>query len=235
MNLSHPPFLQKHLFILVHIKGLLAGGFSKRSYSQWGEDIVLQKIFTALKNGFYVDVGAYHPFHYSNTYLLYKKGWRGVNVDSNHSSIALFNWHRPRDINLNYGVLSKVTSKPYYVFNHQSCNTFSEEQKEKMLKKSYISLIDTKSVPCMPLQHMLDTHAPGRAIDFLNVDVEGANFEVLQTLDLQRVAPRVICIEDDDFNFTPPSGRSSTICQLLSKSGYSLHSKIGPSCIYVRE
>jgi len=235
MRLSRLPFFQKYLFILVHVKRLLSGGFAKQYFSQWGEDIVLQHLFSKKSKGFYVDVGAYHPLHYSNTYLLHKQEWRGINVDPNPVSIALFKWHRSRDINVNYGIATEVTEKPYYIFNHQSCNTFSEAQKEKMLAKSYISLIETKIIPCVPLQYILDEHAPGVTVDFLNIDVEGMNFEVLQTLDFQKLAPQVICIEDDNFNFDKLNNNTSTIFQLLSQYGYMLHSKVGLSCIYVKQ
>lgn len=228
MTLSQFPFLQKYLFFLVHIKGLLTGGFGKKYYGQWGEDIVLDKFFAEKNRGFFVDVGAYHPMHYSNTYLLYKNGWRGINIDANPNSIRLFNLHRRRDINLNYGVSENAATKTYFVFNHQSCNTFSAEQKEEMLRKSFIRLIEEKEILCVPLQKLLDEHAPHTPIDLLNIDVEGMGLEVLRSLDWN-TRPRVICVEDDELDLSDPN---SDTCSFLKARGYALHSKVGPTCIY---
>jgi FkbM family methyltransferase len=224
-------FVDRYLYLLVHLKGLLLGSFSRPYYSQWGEDIVLSGLFSGQKRGFYIDVGAFHPFHYSNTALLYKKGWRGINIDPNPASIALFRIHRGGDVNLNYGVSEHAEEKPYYIFNHQSCNTFSEAQKEVMLKKSFIRLIGTKPIPCTPLQALVDEHARGKQIDFLNVDVEGMSMEVLRSLDFSKNAPKVICVEDDEFDVRKPSF-GSEIFTYLGARGYALHSKVGRSTIY---
>lgn len=232
MNLSRFSFFQKYLYFLVHIKGLLTNGFGKKYYSQCGEDIILKNLFSKQKEGFYVDVGAYHPMHYSNTYLLYKKGWRGVNIDPNPNSIQLFNWHRKQDINLNFGINKETVTKPYFVFNHQSCNTFSLKQKDMMLKKSFIELIGEKEVQCVPLQTLLDDHAPNKEIDVLNIDVEGMNMQVLQSIDWSRTHPNVVCIEDDDFNFSDKNEFGSEIFSFLIKKSYKLYTKVGLTCIY---
>lgn len=223
--------LDKYLYLLVHLKGLLTGSFSRPYYSQWGEDIVLTGLFSGQKRGFYVDVGAYHPFHYSNTALLYKRGWRGINVDPNPASIVLFKMHRADDRNLNYGVSEEAGEKPYYIFNHQSCNTFSKAQKEVMQKKSFIRFLEERPIACAALQQIIDAHAKGKTIDFLNVDVEGMSMEVLRSLDFNKSVPKVICVEDDDFDFAK-EGYGSVIFSYLHKRGYTLHSKVGRSTIY---
>lgn len=235
MRLSALPFFQKHLYLLVHIKGLLTRGFGKKYYSQFGEDIVLERLCSGRRKGFYIDVGAYHPMHYSNTYLLYKKGWRGVNIDPNPHSMRLFNIHRRRDINLNVGIDDHAIERPYFIFNHQSCNTFSEKQKDLMLKKPFIRLIKEIRMPCVPLQTLLNTHAPGGGIDVLNVDVEGMSMQILRSIDWGKVCPKIICIEDDDFNFKDKEKFGSKIFSFLTERRYSLHSKVGLSCIYVSE
>lgn len=232
MKLSDILFFQKYLYILVHIKGLLTHGFYKRYYSQFGEDIVLSRIFSGRRNGFYVDVGAYHPMHYSNTYLLYKKGWHGINIDPNPYSIRLFNLHRRKDINVNCGVSEIVSEKPYFIFNHQSCNTFSPAHKEMMLKQPFIKLIKEQKVACRPLGHILDEYAPNTRVDFLNIDVEGMGLEVLRSIDWERTHPEVICIEDDDFDFQNAQNFGSDIFSFLTEKSYALYSKVGLSCIY---
>ena len=68
--------------------------WKRHSYSQEGEDLVLRKIFKKQDKGFYVDVGAHHPKRFSNTFLLYKKGWNGINIDATPGSMKLFNKFR---------------------------------------------------------------------------------------------------------------------------------------------
>ena len=78
--------------------------YGVRAYSSEGEDLILKRIFDKKKKGVYIDVGAHHPFRVSNTYLLYKRNWTGINIDPLPGSKALFNKHRPKDINLEIGV-----------------------------------------------------------------------------------------------------------------------------------
>ena len=76
-------------------------GFIRRKrYSQWGEDQFIAEFFKEKENGIYLDIGCFNPFMYSNTCLLYKKGWHGVNIDINPTSIDLFNIARPKDFNI---------------------------------------------------------------------------------------------------------------------------------------
>lgn len=221
----------KHLFYLVNLKKKILGGFSHVYYSQTGEDIVLNRIFSKKKTGFYVDVGAYHPFHYSNTHLLYKQGWCGINIDPNPKSVKLFNRYRKRDTNICKGVSPREEVLPYYVFNHQSCNTFSEQQKNEMLHASYIKLIKTLPIQCSPLNRVLKTHLPSaQQIDVLNVDVEGHDLEVLQSNDWEKTIPFVIVVED--INFNPSTPTDSAIYTFLSEKGYRLIAYTGLSLIF---
>ena len=90
----------------------------KKSYSMDGEDLIISDYFSNRKKGFYIDVGCYHPLHRNNTFLLYKKGWHGINIDIHSFSIDLFNHLRPKDLNYNFAVsndnqiLKKITKKP---------------------------------------------------------------------------------------------------------------------------
>ena len=219
------------LYVFVHLKGLLRG-FSRRTYAQFGEDIVLAPYLTGSK-GFFVDVGAFHPFHYSNTYFLYKKGWRGINIDPNPSSIALFRIHRPGDRSVNAGIGRTPGTAIYYQFNHQACNTFSQEQRERMRAKKFVREIGSRVIPLAPLSTIIDAERPHERPDFINIDVEGMNAEVLETLDWSRHAPRVLCVEDDDLTF----GKAivSPIHQLLVGKGYRLVARMGPSSVYIQE
>ena len=225
--------VDRNLFFLVHLKKLLTGGFGRKHYGQWAEDAILEKLLPE-KQGFFVDVGAYHPMHYSNTYLLYKRGWRGINIDPNPASILLFNVHRRGDTNLNYGVSERAGEAAYYRFNHQSCNTFSREQKDALLRTKFIRFLGETRIATLPLQSILDEHAADKDIDLLNVDVEGMGLEVLRTLDWDRSAPRIICVEDEDLDLSKQAPYGSAIYTYLTERGYSLKSTVGLSSVYAR-
>src|ERR1041385_1053171 len=107
---------------LLEIKDELTTGHAIKSYSQEGEDMILKRIFDEKKNGFYVDVGAYHPKRFSNTYYFYKKGWRGINIDAMPGSRKAFRRQRPRDINVESPISDKHETLTYYAFDEPAIN-----------------------------------------------------------------------------------------------------------------
>ena len=89
---------------LVRMRARLLDIHAQKSYSQEGEDMVLERIFAGKKGGFYVDVGAHHPRRFSNTYFFYRKGWKGINIEPNPEAIHAFQSDRKRDTNLQCGI-----------------------------------------------------------------------------------------------------------------------------------
>src|SRR3989344_2182294 len=158
------------------------GGYGRTHYSQNGEDIILAALFAKKRGGFYVDVGAHHPERYSNTYMLHKKGWHGVNIDPDPDAIRLFQKRRPRDINLCVGIACARGEKPFFVFDDPAVNTFSFEMAKTWQGGKNIALRTTVSVKTMPLREALaGVVLAGTHIDFLNVDAEGFDLEVLES------------------------------------------------------
>ena len=100
--------------------------YSIKSYSQEGEDMILRRVFENQKTGFYVDVGAHHPFRFSNTYYFYKQGWQGINIDAMPESMDVFRRFRKRDINIESGVALNDAKIPYFVFKEKALNTFDD-------------------------------------------------------------------------------------------------------------
>ena len=86
-------------------------------YSFSGVDIVIKSIFKDLNNGFYIDVGCQHPIKNNNTYLLYKKGWHGINIDLDEDNINLFKTARPKDLNINIAVSDKPKDVELFFFH----------------------------------------------------------------------------------------------------------------------
>jgi hypothetical protein len=113
---------QEHLKTV--IKTFLGRGVQS-SYGQYGEDAMIQAGFRSKNNGVYVDVGAYHPVLYSNTYALYKKGWRGIVIDPNPKMKELFASLRPRDTYVS-AAIGEEGSATYYSFNDGAYNTLDD-------------------------------------------------------------------------------------------------------------
>src|SRR5687768_10814903 len=94
------------------------------SYAQEGEDLILLRLFDGDLPGVYVDVGAHHPFRFSNTCLLFERGWRGINIDARPGSMAAFRRARPRDINLEIGISERPAELEFFLFEEPALNTF---------------------------------------------------------------------------------------------------------------
>jgi FkbM family methyltransferase len=188
------------------------------SFSSAGEDMVLRHLLGSDKmNGFYVDVGAFHPTLFSNTYFFYLNGWSGINIEARPGSKALFDKVRPRDINLEVGVSRERTALTYYFIGENSpMNSFSPDFLKQIQMMDHVK--SEISIPTVPLAELLERHLPkGQAIDFLNVDVEGHDLEVLESNDWRRFRPRIVVVEDEALD----AGKSA-IVGLLRNHGYEL-------------
>ena len=164
-------------------------------YGQDGEDLILNRLLNGQAQGFYIDVGAHHPVRFSNTYLFYKRGWRGINIDAMPGSMKKFNKVRPRDINIECGVAGSVGKLLYHRFNEPALNTFDAGEAEYKNKPPY-QMIDIVEVAVERLDALLARYLPaGQQIDFFSVDVEGKDEEVLRSNDWSRYRPRFILAE----------------------------------------
>ena len=188
------------------------------SFSSAGEDMILRHILGSEKmSGFYVDVGAFHPTLFSNTYFFYLNGWRGINVEARPGSKTLFDKVRPRDVNLEVGISRERGEMTYYFIAEDSpMNSFSPEFLQQI---EMVEAVRSKiPVSTLPLAEVLDRHLPkGQSIDFLTVDVEGHDYEVLESNDWQRFRPRLIVVEDEELD--PDESR---IVQMMKAHGYEL-------------
>ena len=189
--------------------------YASISYSQEGEDLILNRLLSGKRNGFFVDVGAHHPLRFSNTYFFYKRGWRGINIDAMPGSMADFSRIRPRDINLELGVSRTADQLLYYMFDDPALNGFSSELSLGVYKASGRDLIGTVEIETLPLADILSKYLPcGQTIDFLSVDVEGLDLDVLSSNDWGRFAPRIVLAE------AFPPEHAAEIESLLLSNGY---------------
>ena len=184
---------------------LVRDGAMSPTFSHMGEDIVIYHLFLhyvkKIYGGFYVDIGAHHPRHYSTTKILTFLGWSGINIDASEESIANFRQERPNDINVCCGVAETEGELTYYKFSGGSANTLSSEVAEKWQKENGWQLLGTSVVPVKTINKILDEHLPeGKMIDYMNIDVEGMDRIVIESLDFDKYRPSVITIEMHDAN-----------------------------------
>ncbi len=175
--------------------------YRRSCFSGYGEDRVLESLVQQLSidRGFYVDVGAYHPFKESNTALLYARGWSGINIDPSQESIDLFLRHRKRDISLPMAVSKTAGDVTYYAFGgrkRRRINTTSRARAHS-IGKGYVEYV----VPSLPLSAILNRHVPdGQSIDLLDVDCEFKDLEVLESLDWSTWRPKLLLVEDQEMD-----------------------------------
>jgi FkbM family methyltransferase len=195
-----------------------------RSWSQEGEDMVLRRIFEK-KNGFYVDVGAHHPKRFSNTYFFYRMGWSGINIDAMPGSMKEFDKYRGRDINLELGVAKQEGILNYYVFNEPALNTFSvslAERRKSQENNYYVKKII--KVKVKPLREIFACNLNGQKIDFLNVDVEGFDLNVLQSNNWSKYRPRFVLAEI--LGGSLHNIQQDKVVQFMKEQGYAVYAKL---------
>jgi FkbM family methyltransferase len=199
------------------------------SYAQNGEDAVVYALLRSLYRGTYVDVGAYHPTLYSNTYALYKKGWKGIVIDANADWAPLYKALRPRDIFASAGIGATPGVQTYYTFDDGAYNTFDTKEADELKQKAYPAFRGERQVEVKPLSEILAAHSV-TAVDFLSIDIEGLDMEALATYNWS-MPPRVIAIESHVFN--PDAPELDPAYALLRQKGYLLRGMAAYTLIFV--
>ena len=199
-------------------------------YSQNGEDLILNRLLENKEKGFFIDVGAHHPIRFSNTYLFYKKGWSGINIDAMPGSMTKFNKIRPKDINIEQGVGIKNDQLTFYQFNESALNTFCKEEAFSKNKNGY-KIIKSSLIKVDTLEKILDKYMPKNTqIDFLNIDAEGKDEEVLNSNNWEKYKPNYLLIEI--LRESNIDNNCSSIKKFLKSKGYLPINKIFDTYIF---
>ena len=198
--------------------------FYNKSYSQEGEDMIMKRLVGEKRDGFYVDIGAHHPRRFSNTQNYYEIGWRGINVDAMPGAMEPFIKLRPRDINVQAAV-GKKGKLTFYIYDEPAINTFDKKLVEKRKKqKAPFGVVKEQKISIIPLAQLLDKYMPRKQIiDFMSIDVEGKDYEVLTTNNWSKYRPKFILVECHSTSikdlFTDPK------IKYLEKLGYEMVAK----------
>jgi FkbM family methyltransferase len=204
----------------------IAWEYVKPYFSQFGEDVAVEMFLNNKKNGFYVDVGAFHPLELSNTYKLYARfHWRGINIEPNREQFVLFEKHRPRDINVHAAVSGAEGEWDYYRFETPTFNTISKTQADQLRKQGLACTVE--KIRVFPLAAILAKHLPpGQGIDLLTVDCEGHDIEVLASNDWNRYRPMLVLVEDHSEEAVTP------VVNYMQGNGYAFVNWVGLTKIF---
>jgi FkbM family methyltransferase len=201
------------------------------SYSQFGEDLAVSRLADelGLRRSVYVDVGAYHPIFGSNTLLLHKKGWQGINIDLDAERIAEFRRYRPTDHNVVACVSNKVEPVEIAHYKIPSTDRVVDAQNAEKLSLAGQKPIGSSSMITTTLTAVLE-ESPFRLdeVQYLNVDCEGSDLAVIRGLDFDRCHPAILSIEAFS------DAEREPIERLLHLHGYCCKVSIPPAIIFVR-
>jgi hypothetical protein len=191
--------------------------YKKISYSLNAVDLIVDYIFKNKNDGFYLDVGSQHPISNNNTYLLFKRGWSGINIDLDQKNIELFNTARPNDINLNLAISSSVTEKKLYFYHDKSpINTLDKVVSD--FQKATVKEI--KTIKTTTLDITLQNLKFKNKIDYMNLDVEGHEMNILKAFDLSLYKPSIISVEFLDLDMKYLELKNNDLQRLVNSDLY---------------
>ena len=226
------------------IKKIYYEKYTKKSYSISNVDLIINRMFSKKNNGIFIDLGCNHPIKFNNTYLLYKRGWRGINIDLDKKSIEEFNKIRNKDYNLQ----SLISSEPdeekeiYYYHSRSAINTVSEELiKYRKTDKNKIKVIKQKTET---LENVIEgSPFKNNSIDFLSIDIENHEYEALKNFNFNKYKIQVIVTEIHDlkqdkleiYNQSLEFVLNSKIYKLLENNGYKLINWVNSDFIFIHK
>ena len=205
------------------------------SYSQCGEDVISNYIFQlrGILKPSYLDVGAFHPYYLSNTALFYSRGCRGVNVEPNPTQFALFTKERRADINLNVGIGAREEVLTFYWMDDPTLSTFSKEEANALLRRGK-KLSACVELPTVALDQVVKDHCSGRFPDFLTLDTEGLELDVLSTIDFTTSWPKVICVETAEYSPSGVGVKRLDLMRFIESKGYTAYADTNLNTVYVK-
>ena len=217
-------FLKKNRFLywVYKIQKIYKNKNPNFHYSEFAEDVMVNRIFRNYSDGFYVDIGAYHPIKGSLTYKLYKKGWKGMNLDISKTSIDLFDIARPEDKNINCAIGNFSGDTFYYEnspINQQNSLIKSNVTQKKVEIKSFL------------LEEILKLNKIDK-VDFINIDTEGTELNIINSINFEKINPILFTIEENSFD-TVNESRNAKI-ELMKKNNYELINVIGVTMFFIK-
>ncbi len=213
-----------------HIKKIVGNKY-KTSYSQSGEDVIIDFIFEAClkkEKPTYLDLGTHHSSFMSNTFLFYKNGSRGVCVEPDPELFKEIVKNRKKDQCLNIGVgVSTEKELDFYILSAKALNTFSKEEAEK--SSEHTTIKEVIKVPVLAINEIIKEYCK-EAPDLLSIDIEGLDFDVIQTLDFNKYRPKIICIETIEYS---TQRKNTELINFIASKNYMVYADTYINTIFV--
>lgn len=209
--------------------------FIKTSYAQSGEDLIIKFLLDVLNIGkpVYVDIGAHHPRYINNTAIFYDNGSTGINIEPDPTLFEAFIKDRPLDINLNIGISPKAGQLDFHIMSTPTLNTFSAEEVANFEKEGF-SVAKKVKLKTSNINDVIAQHL-GAAPDFINLDAEGLDYEILQSFDFEKYAPAIWCIETISFSQSGRGVKDKKLINYLEAKGYMLYADTNINSIFIKE
>jgi FkbM family methyltransferase len=213
----------------------LGNDFKKISFSQCGEDMLVDYVFMlrGVNAPSYIDIGAHHPWYINNTAFFYKKGCRGINIEPNPNLIKAFQDERSEDINLNIGVASIDGNMDFYVLDDSALSTFSKKDADDFISKGD-KIKEVMKVEVLSVSTIISKYAQGKFPDLMNLDVEGFEMGVLKGIDFMNNYPTIICVETAEYSRTGAGKKRKELMEFIESKGYYLYADTNLNSIYVK-
>ena len=191
--------------------------------SQFGEDKFILEQFDKNYKGQFLDIGCFHPTKHNNTLLLYKKNWSGINIDLNPLTIDLFNFARPKDENINVAISDNETEKKLYFIDELNTQNTLDKNHLHFLKNHHkiqdAEIIERK-IKTKTINQILSSLNIDY-IDFMNLDIEGHELNVLKNINFDKFFIKIICVEMIKHN-DEASKKSAEIEKILIENNFHL-------------
>jgi FkbM family methyltransferase len=218
--------------------GTTKNNFVRESWSQCGEDLVIDFLFQQLniEKPSYIDIGAHHPSFINNTFLFYRKGARGINIEPDSALLEEFKLKRKEDINLGIGIGEEEATTDFFIMNEPTLNTFLREEAERMVNEnSNAEIREIKKIRIRTLQAVINEYNGGKFPDLLSIDVEGLDEVILRSVNFEKDPPKVMCVETLTFSSIGKGKKKTELIEFIKGKGYMVYADTYINTIFVRE
>lgn len=205
------------------------------SYSQSGEDLIVDFIFRTLSidQPTYLDIGAHHPSYINNTYFFYKKGGRGVCVEPDPILFTKIKNSRKRDQSINIGIgVDSQEKANFYILSSKTLNTFSQKEAERYQAFGNQKIEKVINIPLLPINEVIQKYFK-KCPNFVSLDVEGLDFEIIKTFNFNENRPEVFCIETLTYTENKTEEKRWDIINFMISNGYMVYADTFINTIFV--
>jgi len=209
--------------------------YKQASYSQSGEDLIINFILSTLgiKSPTYIDIGAHHPFYLSNTAFFYENGSRGVCIEPDPTLFKTIQKYRKNDICLNIGIgLSEEKEADFFIMTSPTLNTFSKEQAIEYESYGNVKIEKVRKISLRNINNIIESYVK-KTPNFVSLDVEGLDYQILKSFDFEKYRPEVFCIETLTYTEDKSEKKLTEIIEFMLEKDYMIYADTYINTIFV--